>query len=277
MPQHEWPDDPLELRWPGNIHEWELKAVTLSLEEDPYNRTYTPVDLRLRIDISRASSYYLAKALFPLYLISLLSFCAFGFEAEMTEQRLTVIITCFLASIGLLFVISSSLPKTSYLTAIDNVILITVSMLVIAALLLTFAGVWLDKLGLTGWTAGLLAVVQIAANWYVLDGPLRAASKEKKVDRVGEFVKKRGKRKEEEATQAARARRKERNELACVAGDALYVHWETCEELSGRKWKETIKNNQKRTNKEVEALLAPSERQHREYGKRDDGRVLPLV
>jgi hypothetical protein len=92
-------------------------------------QAYTPTTLGVFFHVKRMYSYYLLKALLPLWLTFGLSLAVFAYEPEHLEDRIEIVLNCFLAVISLLFVISTFLPVTSTLTIIDYVTLATLTTL----------------------------------------------------------------------------------------------------------------------------------------------------
>jgi len=76
----------------------------------------------LTLHVSRRWKYYLFKVVFPLLTCTVFCFFSFFFRIDETEARLTVSTTMFLATSALLYVIGTEVPKTSYLTVIDQLV-----------------------------------------------------------------------------------------------------------------------------------------------------------
>ena len=108
--------DPIE-----DLNEWLLTNMTLTENATKWSRTYKR--LFLRMSFSRQPFYYLVKIVFVLLMLDLLSLMAFVLDPrESLEGRLSFIATMFLATTAFLFVISSDLPKTTYLNQLDKLI-----------------------------------------------------------------------------------------------------------------------------------------------------------
>lgn len=114
------------MRWLGNVHEWELFGISAELVHHAPTNGYTPTSLHLQFHISRMWVFYFLKALLPLYLTFALSLAVFWYEPKEIADRVEIVLACFLAVVSLLFVISTFLPRTSTLTIIDLVTLLTI-------------------------------------------------------------------------------------------------------------------------------------------------------
>ncbi len=81
------------------------------------------------LDISliaeRNFMYYVYKVLIPIFILLVISFSSYLIPRKQIESKLTLSIVCLLALIAYNFVIDESLPKLSYLTTIDYIILIS--------------------------------------------------------------------------------------------------------------------------------------------------------
>ena len=78
---------------------------------------YTHVDLHLHL--VRRPVYYLWKITLPILLTTILSFSSLLFDRDEIADRINTSATMFLTTMALLFVISTDLPKTSFLTNVD--------------------------------------------------------------------------------------------------------------------------------------------------------------
>eukprot|EP00045_Choanoeca_perplexa_P006269 m.53337 g.53337 ORF g.53337 m.53337 type:complete len:454 (+) comp13552_c0_seq2:168-1529(+) len=87
------------------------------------------------LHVKRMSSYYMWKIVLPLFLSTLLCFSAFFFELDNLSDRNATSLTMFLATAALLYVVSSLLPKTSFLTRVDKFVVVSLMIqFVVAAL-----------------------------------------------------------------------------------------------------------------------------------------------
>ena len=75
--------------------------------------------------IKRNEFYFMFKIFSPILLILIICWSVFWSPPKELESRLTVTITCFLALVAYTFVIDDDLPKLSYLTLMDQIILVS--------------------------------------------------------------------------------------------------------------------------------------------------------
>jgi hypothetical protein len=78
------------------------------------------------IDIKRKSGYYIWKILLPLIVIVLISWVVFYMSEERIGRRAGVSATGILTVIAYQFVATQSLPKVSYLTSMDKMMLLSI-------------------------------------------------------------------------------------------------------------------------------------------------------
>jgi hypothetical protein len=120
-----------ELKWSGVVSEWTMHGVSTTLRDDPQSASGTENSwLFVSFHLSRNSAYYFWKALFPLYMLNVLSLTTFHFDTNEIEARNNNVITCFLSAFAMQYVVSSALPKMDHLTRIDLCIVVTTSSLV---------------------------------------------------------------------------------------------------------------------------------------------------
>ena len=81
--------------------------------------------LKISFSLERNFGYYLSKVFLPILIILLVAFSVLWISPLQLESRLTVSVTCFLALIAFTYVADSDVPKLSYLTIMDNVILMS--------------------------------------------------------------------------------------------------------------------------------------------------------
>ena len=110
----------------GKILEWNIV--------NSYTRYYNEVDsinvipssgVELVFEIERDFQYYLFKVIFPIILILLVSWSVFWIHPKELESKLTITIVCLLSLIAYNFVIDEDLPKLSYLTILDYIVLLS--------------------------------------------------------------------------------------------------------------------------------------------------------
>jgi len=81
--------------------------------------------LEIKIEIQRNHEYYIFKVIFPIILILLICWSVFWIHPRELESKLTITIVCLLSLIAYNFVIEEDLPKLSYLTIMDHLVLIS--------------------------------------------------------------------------------------------------------------------------------------------------------
>jgi len=77
------------------------------------------------VEIERDFQYYIFKVIAPIVLILLVCWSVFWIHPRELESKLTITIICLLSLIAYNFVIDADLPKLSYLTIIDYIILLS--------------------------------------------------------------------------------------------------------------------------------------------------------
>ena len=85
--------------------------------------------LQIQLNFKRSYNYYLFKIVFPLFLITCLNLTGFSLEHDNLGERLANNIALFLSVFTLLFVVGQDLPKTTSLTAIDRIVVVTLSLI----------------------------------------------------------------------------------------------------------------------------------------------------
>jgi hypothetical protein len=119
-----------KLWWNGKVTEFAMQGISTMIDEEESDAAGAQTThLRIEIHLARNSIFYFWKALMPLYLLTSLSFCLFAFATDDIEARFSIISTYFLAAFAMLYVVGESLPKTDFLTKIDQVIVITTASL----------------------------------------------------------------------------------------------------------------------------------------------------
>jgi len=119
--------------WGGVLQELTFLGVSMELAELPPSKSgQDATSLYVRFHVARNVSYYAWKVILPVHLLMVLTLCVFALKVEQFAERLSSVITLFLASFAMLYVVEQHLPKTSFLTAIDKVIVMTTVLLVAA-------------------------------------------------------------------------------------------------------------------------------------------------
>jgi len=169
---------PLRLRWNCALHEWIVLGISIkgwtelgrdmassqgTSREESFvppelkakwstrsvihvnEHSYTPTTIQMSIHIARDWTYYLWRALLPLIFTFGLAMSAFFIDAKELNDRLEVVITSFLATVGLMYVMTTFLPKTSTFTSMDKVTVATIVALVFTGLEVTYVAWELDE------------------------------------------------------------------------------------------------------------------------------------
>ena len=109
----------------SKILEWKI----ISTKSNYFNYSIPLSDeiysgVEITIEIERDYQYYVFKVISPIVLILLVCWSVFWIHPRELESKLTITIVCLLSLIAYNFVIDEDLPKLSYLTIIDYVILL---------------------------------------------------------------------------------------------------------------------------------------------------------
>lgn len=107
-----------------NIPDWTINGVEPGVVEETvpeFNATYSV----LHVDIlaTRNGQYFVWKVMLPLLLIVLMSFAVFWIEPERFGPQIGLAATSMLTLIAFQFALTSMLPKLSYFTRMDQLIL----------------------------------------------------------------------------------------------------------------------------------------------------------
>ena len=89
--------------------------------------------LQIQLNFKRCFNFYFFKVVFPLLLITCLNFMGFSLEDGNLGERLANNISLFLSALALLYVVGQDLPKTTFLTAIDRIVVVTLSLIFVTS------------------------------------------------------------------------------------------------------------------------------------------------
>ena len=108
------------------IQGWNIvnHSANYKVYKDPNNQFYND-GVELVLTIERKSSYYVFKVILPIVLILMVCWSAVWIDPREIESRLTITIVCLLSLIAYNFVVDDDLPKLSYLTVMDIMILLS--------------------------------------------------------------------------------------------------------------------------------------------------------
>ena len=148
------------LGWGGKVNEFKMlgwKEAVINPETPG-----PPIIFKFDIQLSRKWQYYVWKVCVPLWLIVLTSIAPYGIEPAdfqgktlqvnndrirpasyfILTGRLEVIFTLLLSSVALLYVVQESIPKISFLTVIDKVVIASLVSLAVSVLFAYLIKVW---------------------------------------------------------------------------------------------------------------------------------------
>jgi hypothetical protein len=107
-----------------NIPDWSIDGIDAEVVEQvipELNASYSVV--KIYIHTTRNASFYIWKVLFPLGLIVIMSFLVFWINPERFGPQIGLSATSMLTLIAFQFALTTTLPKVSYLTLMDQLIL----------------------------------------------------------------------------------------------------------------------------------------------------------
>ena len=105
------------------LYNWSLKDYQLKSYISDTKFDDTIIGISYQIDIERNYIYFLTKIYLPIIIILLMSFSVLWIKPSSLDSRLQVGVVCFLALITFTFIVDQEIPKLSYLTIMDLVIL----------------------------------------------------------------------------------------------------------------------------------------------------------
>eukprot|EP00419_Tripos_fusus_P025709 CAMPEP_0172724262 /NCGR_PEP_ID=MMETSP1074-20121228/85551_1 /TAXON_ID=2916 /ORGANISM="Ceratium fusus, Strain PA161109" /LENGTH=364 /DNA_ID=CAMNT_0013550681 /DNA_START=251 /DNA_END=1345 /DNA_ORIENTATION=- len=112
-------------------HGWHAIAT----EIEYVNTEHEQDVVRIKIHIARIWTYYMYKVLVPLLMIVIVNFAQVFFPVDELSGKMEHVTALFLSTFALLYVLSSDLPKTSFQTPIDWVILFTMLVLALSGII----------------------------------------------------------------------------------------------------------------------------------------------
>ena len=104
------------LRYEDSIPNWRLKACAYTITGG--NGTF-----KVRLLVERKVTFYVAKVIFPLWVLGAIGLTTFMYEVDDFGSRMSNVSGMILSIFALLYVVSESLPKTNFLTTIDHMVL----------------------------------------------------------------------------------------------------------------------------------------------------------
>jgi hypothetical protein len=117
---HEWtPSGPISI-----VNELEFNV------EDQRDISFTEV----RVPLQRQGGFFVYNVFVIVYLISVLSWFQFLLEPRILDQRLVILITCFLTLIAINFVVSESVPRVNHFTVLTVYFMLAYASYAVAAI-----------------------------------------------------------------------------------------------------------------------------------------------
>ena len=117
--------------WDAYIPEWELLGCSLRIKQlSPNAQGSVRTSVNLRFHVARRWPYYFWKVLLPIAFLGGLSFKTFERGIDDIEGRNADVSTNFLSTFAMLYVLSTMLPTTDYLTRLDKFVVLTLMTIV---------------------------------------------------------------------------------------------------------------------------------------------------
>ena len=107
---------------------WQLVSTIV----EPVGKDDCQDIIQIKLNMKRQISFYFFKVVVPLILITCLNFM--GFHLDTIGERLANNVSLFLSALALLYVVGQDLPHTTFLTAIDRIVLITLMLIFVTSI-----------------------------------------------------------------------------------------------------------------------------------------------
>lgn len=130
------------------ITDWHLNGWSMCSYDDCGGDRVTRSVIIMWIHAERMSGYYIWKVVVPLWCVCVLNWSLFLYDVGDLDARVNCCITMFLATAALLYVVSESLPKTDFLTRLDKLIVMTLTVQVFATVETWICALLVNDLGL---------------------------------------------------------------------------------------------------------------------------------
>jgi len=115
--------------------EWRILGVESHVEEVSVMRSDVPFERNVvEIEIERESGFYLWKGLLPLFIIVVLSWSVFWMGDERFAGRSRISATGVLTIVAYQFVLAEGLPRVTYLTLLDKIMIVSFGLLAVTVL-----------------------------------------------------------------------------------------------------------------------------------------------
>jgi len=110
-----------------DLEEWDVVGIELlATEEQRLGERGRFSRLILAVTVQRKLGYYIWKAFLPLIAIVLITFVVFWMSDDFLGRRAGVSATGLLTVIAYQFVVTGSLPRIPYLTALDRTLMLSI-------------------------------------------------------------------------------------------------------------------------------------------------------
>jgi len=106
----------------NNIAGWTHSSIDYNISAK-HTEGYSSNTITFLHKFERNSTYYFFKVILPIIIILIVSWGVFWIKPAELESRLTVSIVCLLSLIAYTFIIDNDVPKLSYLTFMDYIVL----------------------------------------------------------------------------------------------------------------------------------------------------------
>lgn len=126
-----------------SLADWEILGHELIVEPySPFKGLNPIASVAFRIDAQRLRGYYILKILLPLLLIVGMSYLVYWIPISQTSTRISVSVTAMLTLIAYRFMIGGLLPKVSYMTRLDNFVMLSTVLVFVTLLVAATVGAW---------------------------------------------------------------------------------------------------------------------------------------
>ena len=112
----------------ADVPEWDMRGFSKLCYEAVGGIPNWPfTHCNITLHMTRRWQFYAWKVILPLLICTVFDFCVFALPPDDLLDRSSISITLFLATSALLYVIASTVPKTSYLTVIDKLVVMVLA------------------------------------------------------------------------------------------------------------------------------------------------------
>ena len=124
-----------------SISDWRILGHNLDFTSyQPFDGIRPLASVAFQFKAERLRGYYLMKILLPLLLIVSMSFLVYWIPLSLTNTRISVSVTAMLTLIAYRFMIGGLLPNVSYMTRLDNFVMLSTVLVFVSLLLASVTG-----------------------------------------------------------------------------------------------------------------------------------------